>query len=205
MTFQGNPQPFIAVAGNIGAGKSGLVQRLAATLELDALPELTEANPYFGRFYAQPSTWAFRSQVAFALDSLRRHLQSLNSGPVVQDRTVYETIEVFSRILHQEGHLSALEMGLLSSFSEIAGSLPRQPTLLVYLDAPTSVLLERISIRARPGESDLTGEYLDRLREAYDRFVSIWDRSPVIKVDTARTDLRSDAGLAQLLSLLNLS
>ena len=137
--------PFVAVVGSIGAGKSGLVERLARTLGAAALSEDVDGNPYFDRFYDDPARWAFHSQVAFAADALARHAASLGGGPAVQDRTAYEAVDVFGRLLLEIGHLSSEQFSVLGRLGDCARRLPRQPTLLIHLHAPVPVLLRRIA------------------------------------------------------------
>jgi deoxyadenosine/deoxycytidine kinase len=197
------PNPFIAVAGNIATGKTGLVKRLAAALGAEALEEHTGVNPYFRRFYAEPGRWAFHSQVAFASDSLGRHIQALTGGPVVQDRTMRETVDVFSRLLREREHLSGDQFQILADLGRCARRLPRQPTLLIYLHAPATLLLERISNRGRAAERHITLDYLADLDSLYRDFIADWDVSPVLSLDTGIHDLRQPDELDGILDLIN--
>jgi deoxyadenosine/deoxycytidine kinase len=192
--------PFIAVAGNIAAGKTGLVSRLAEDLGAQALTEDVAANPYFDRYYREPERWAFHSQVAFVADSLRRHVVALRGGAAVQDRTIYETIDVFSRLLWQEGHLSDDQMETLTTFRECAQGLPRQPTLLIHLHAPVPELLRRIALRSRESEQAIDTTYLTRLADLYDEFVEGWDICPIVRVNTEAHDLREPGEVERLLA-----
>jgi deoxyadenosine/deoxycytidine kinase len=201
MTTDDTRAPFVAVAGNIGTGKSGLVKRLASSLPAEPLLESIEKNSFFELFYREPSTWAFPSQMAFAIDALHRQVRALEIGSVVQDRTVYETVDVFSTVLRASGFLDDEEWALLSTVAEAALLLPRQPTLLLYLEAPTDVLFQRIRARNRRGEENVSRRYLDRLGEEYERFVTGWNLSPIVRVDTTEVDLRRASG-QHLLDLL---
>lgn len=187
--------PFIVVAGSIATGKTGLVRRLAESLGAVALTEEVASNPYFERFYEDPSRWAFHSQVAFAADSLARHARAIGERAVVQDRTVYESVDVFGGLFHQLGHLNKQELELLAALRESAGAMPRQPTVLVYLHAPPSVLLERAANRGRPAERHLTEEYMQCLHEHYEEFILRWDRCTILSIDTVARDLRTESGL----------
>ncbi|HVO53093.1 MAG TPA: deoxynucleoside kinase [Solirubrobacterales bacterium] len=192
-------RPFIAIAGNIGTGKSGLTMALAAELGAQPLPEDLAANPFFDRFYADPSGWAFSSQAAFACDALRRHVVALDGRASVQDRTAFESYEVFARVLHEQGHLSDDQLRVLGGLRDCAAALPRQPDLLIYLEASTPSLASRIAQRDRIPERHVSLEYLELLQAAYEEFVSRWALSPVHSVDTDRRDLR-DADQLRLLA-----
>jgi deoxyadenosine/deoxycytidine kinase len=193
---------FVVVTGSIAAGKTGLVTRLAEALGAVPLYEEVGGNPYFDRFYEEPKRWAFHSQVAFAADSLARHSRALREPQVVQDRTVYEVVDVFSRLLLEMGDLDSDEFELLESLRDGALDLPRQPTAMVYLHAPPSALLERAAERGRPAERHLTHDYLRRLQGRYEEFLDGWTMCPVLSIDTTERDLREDAELSFLISEL---
>jgi deoxyadenosine/deoxycytidine kinase len=190
---------FIAVAGSIATGKTGLVKRLATSLNGVALCEDVSRNRYFERFYAEPTYWAFRSQVAFAADSLRRHVLAASTDTAVQDRTIYEVVDVFGELLHELGLLDSDDLSTLAEFRECGLRLSRQPTLLIHLHAPAGVLLARSHSRSRPGEQHLTLDYFEKLRQRYDRFVKDWTYSPILEVDTSAIDLRQQSGYERLL------
>jgi deoxyadenosine/deoxycytidine kinase len=191
------------VIGNIATGKSGLVQRLADRLDATPLLEDVSRNPYFDRFYEEPRRWAFHSQVAFAADSLRRHAMVPAEGTVVQDRTVYESVDVFAPLLHEEGHLTATDLRVLSGFRKCAALFPRQPSVLLQLHAPVTTLIERIARRARPAERHLTRDYLVQLESHYDAFAELWTSCPIVKVDTSTSDLRRSAPFEDLVGALS--
>jgi deoxyadenosine/deoxycytidine kinase len=197
--------PFIAIAGSIATGKSGLVERLAGATDAIPLLEDIARNPYFERFYGEPRRWAFHSQVAFAADALKRHTEAMRLGPSIQDRTVYETVDVFGALLHELGHLSTDDLRVLAEFRDCAAGLPRQPTVLLYLHAPVDSILDRVAARARPAEISLTPDYLTALEKRYDRFVDSWDTCPVHRIDTRDRDLRSARELERLLEELELN
>lgn len=191
--------PFIVVAGNIATGKTALAAALADALGARLMPEEVARNPFFERFYADPGRWAFQSQLAFAIDSLERHVSALGGGAVIQDRCVQETVEVFGALLHAQGRISAEDLELLDGLRSCASGLSRQPTLLVFLRASPEELLRRIEARGRRPELGLTLEYLRELDELYERFVGAWAASPVIAVDTEARDLRREEDFARLL------
>ena len=189
---------FVAVAGSIGTGKTALVNALASTMDAEPLPEDVAKNPYFDLFYEQPKRWAFHSQVAFAADSMARHVRATNQGHVVQDRTIYEVVDVFGRILMELGNLDAEELRILTDLRDGARAIPRQPTVMVYLHAPPGVLLERVRARSRKAERHLTNEYMQRLQRRYDEFIDTWTACPLLVIDTAQRDLRRPDELEML-------
>jgi deoxyadenosine/deoxycytidine kinase len=191
--------PFIVIAGNIATGKSGLAERLAGALGATALLEDVSKNPYFEHFYVEPEKWSFHSQAAFTADSLLRHVETVEIGAAVQDRTVYETIDVFGVMLHRLGYLSSAEHEVLDRFRTCAAELSRQPTLLIYLHAPAPKLLERVADRDRPAERNLTVTYLEQLNEHYEQFARSWSLCPLVQVDTVERDLRVPDEFQELL------
>ena len=191
--------PFIVIAGNIATGKSSLAERLAKALDATPLLEDVSKNPYFEHFYIDPEKWSFHSQAAFTADSLLRHVETVGIGPAVQDRTVYETIDVFAAMLHRLGYLTSAEHETLRRFRTCAAELSRQPTLLIYLHAPASKLLERIADRDRPAERKLTVSYLAQLDEHYEQFARSWSSCPLVRIDTDDRDLRIPGEFQNLL------
>lgn len=190
---------FVAIAGNIGTGKSGLTSTLAKALGGHPLLERVDANPFFERSYDEPARWTFSSQVAFAADSLRRHIEAIGRGSAVQDRTAFEAHDVFAQAQQQLGHLTADDMSVLSLLRESAAALPRQPDVLLYLHAPVSTLVERIARRDRVAERHVNSVYLELIQAEYERFASGWNSSPVLSLDTEARDLRNQEEINALL------
>jgi deoxyadenosine/deoxycytidine kinase len=195
--------PYVAIAGNIAVGKSQLVRSLASALGAEYLPEDIDRNPYFNRFYQDPSSWAFHSQTAFVLDALHRQETAPPDRPLVQDRTAYESIDVFGRVLHTAGHLTDSDLATFERFRDVALALPRQPNLMIYLHAPTEVIMERIADRNRPAELRITRSYIDSLNTEYARFADRWDICPLLRLDAHGHDLRTPDSVEQLASLIN--
>jgi deoxyadenosine/deoxycytidine kinase len=193
---------FVAVAGSIAVGKTGLVTRLSEALGAVALREEVGRNAYFDLFYDDPERWAFHSQVAFAADSMARHARATGEEHVIQDRTIYEVVDVFSRLLVEMGDLDSEEFRILADLRDGALKISRQPTVMIYLHAPPATLLERAAGRGRPAERHLTHDYLQRLQKHYDGFVGQWNACPVLTVDTAARDLRQDYEIDCLISEL---
>jgi deoxyadenosine/deoxycytidine kinase len=188
----------IALSGNIGVGKSGLCTLLAQRLGARADLEDITGNPHFESFYADPGNWAFASQLAFAAEGAARHIRAQDGRPVVIDRTVYESVDVFGRTLAARGDLDTTQLSLLESAASYIRGLPWQPKLLIHLTAPIPVLLERIGGRNRPAERQIDGAYLKQLDDAYASFLERWDLCPILTIDATARDLRTDAEVKRL-------
>src|SRR5579864_129585 len=149
----------VVIAGNIGVGKSSLVERLAEVLGWTPFYEASDENPYLADFYKDMPRWGFHSQIFF----LGRRVRLLNElfgqrGPVVQDRSLYEDAEVFAANLHQQGALDGREYDTYRMLYESVCSLLPAPDLLVYLRAEVPTLLTRIALRGRPFERQIAPE-----------------------------------------------
>jgi deoxyadenosine/deoxycytidine kinase len=194
---------FIALAGNIGTGKSQLSIELAPYLQ--ARPEIEDIsqNMFFEKFGANPLRWAFPSQLAFAAEAAARHIRVQDGAAVVMDRTLYEGVAVFAKLFASRNQLRKDQLELLIDLSEMIMTLPRQPQLLVYLTAGPAVLLERIEARARPGEEKIDLSYLANLDLLYRDFIDTWDRCPVIVVNSETRDMRTPRELKSLTREIN--
>lgn len=184
---------FVAIAGNIGSGKSSLTEGLSRRLGWRASYEIVDDNPYLADFYADMARWAFHLQVYFLSKRFQHHQELVRSGePVVQDRTIYEDAEIFARNLYESGAMSARDY---ASYRELFATMTeflRPPDLLVFLRAPVDVLQERIAVRGRSFERSIPAAYLSRLNELYDDWATRWTHCPVLRVDTAALDFAHD-------------
>lgn len=180
---------FIAIAGNIGVGKSTLTAVLSR--ELGALPffEAVDTNPYLADFYRDMRAWSFHSQVFFLSQRLRRHYELMqHTGTVIQDRTVYEDAEVFCRNLYEQGLMSERDYRVYRQLYEVMRDLVPPPTLVVYLRASVETLLRRIALRGRHYEHAIDPAYLERLNALYDAWVAGLTLSPVLVIETDDID-----------------
>lgn len=186
----GGPRRQVVVAGNIGVGKSTLVELLAGRLGWEPVYELEEAHPYLDEFYADPPRWAFHSQIWFLT---RRFLQQQGlagrAGTVVQDRSIYEDAAVFAASLRHQGILSERDHATYARLYEAIVRELRPPDLVVYLRARVPTLLDRIAGRARPAERAIGAAYLASLERSYEAWVAAWDASPVLRIDTDDLDI----------------
>lgn len=191
---------FITVAGNIGVGKSTLVQLLADKLEWEPVFEAVTENPYLADFYQDMPRWSFHSQVFFLSRRLQQHHSLLQQGKsVIQDRSVYEDAEVFARNLYRQGHLSDRDWHCYLDLYQTLTLLLRAPDLVVYLQASVGTLRRRIAQRGRGYEQAISEDYLAQLNELYDSWASGFRLSPVLTVDTNNLNyVQYDAHLDQI-------
>jgi deoxyadenosine/deoxycytidine kinase len=181
---------FLAVAGNIGVGKTHVSSSLAQRLNWPIYFEPVIDNPYLEPFYADMGRWAFHLQVFFLSERFKAQKRFLSgTESFIQDRTIYEDAEVFARTLKGQGDLSQTDYDTYRSlFWEMVETL-RAPDLILYLRAPVDTLLDRISNRGRDCEKSIDPAYLARLQAAYDAWmVEARDRFHVIEVDTEAPD-----------------
>jgi deoxyadenosine/deoxycytidine kinase len=195
---------YVAVAGNIGVGKSSLTRLLSERYRLEPIYEAVDENPYLPDFYADMRRWAFHSQMFFLAERLRQHLRQVNPGErVIQDRTVYEDAAVFARNLWREGVLDDRDWDAYTRMYEAIAATLRPPDLLVYLRASVPTLRARIALRGRDYESGIDPAYLERLNALYDAFVAQYDLSRTVIVPADDLDfVRSRADLEATFALL---
>ena len=180
------PKRLIIVAGNIGAGKTSLTERIGSRLGWQTAFESVADNPYLPDFYADMRTWSFHLQVFFLGHRAEQYLELANSPQsAILDRSIYEDAYIFARALHQMGNINERDYySYRRIFDLVVGSLPA-PDLLIYLKAPVQVLVERIRRRGRDIESGITPEYLALLESYYEDWMTAFDICPVL---TIRTD-----------------
>lgn len=174
---------FVAVAGNIGVGKSTLVSMLCEQLHWQPFYEPVAENPYLADFYRDMRAWAFHSQIFFLTHRLRSHRQLLDHPTsAIQDRSVYEDAEVFARNLYQQGHISERDYGAYRELYQVLTEFLPPPDLVVYLRATVPTLVKRISRRGRDYERQISPEYLAQLNSLYDDWINNFSLCPVLAV-----------------------
>ena len=180
------PKRLIIVAGNIGAGKTSLTERIGGRLGWKTAFESVADNPYLPDFYADMRAWSFHLQVFFLGHRAGQYMEMANlPQSVILDRTIYEDAFIFSRALHHMGDLNERDyFAYRRVFDLLVAHLP-PPDLLIYLKCPVSVLMERIHRRGRAIEGGITQEYLELLDSFYDDWIQSFDVCPVL---TIRTD-----------------
>lgn len=180
---------FIAIAGNIGVGKSSLTMMLSERLGWEPFFEAVSDNPYLADFYQDMARWSFHSQVFFLSRRLRHHHQLLqHPHSVVQDRTVYEDAEIFARNLYQQGLMSERDYRSYRELYEVMSAILPPPDLVVYLRASVPTLMARIAQRGRPFERNILPDYLEQLNQLYDEWIARFNLCPVLTVPSDRLD-----------------
>src|SRR5690349_11875407 len=163
---------FVAVAGNIGVGKSTLVDRLSVRLGWEPFFEPVAENPYLADFYANMDVWSFHSQIFFLTHRLRSHYDlAKHPSSVVQDRSVYEDAEIFAQNLYLQGHIQPRDYQTYRELYETTLRFLPPPDLVVYLRASVPTLLNRISNRGRTYERTISSEYLHGLNDLYETWI----------------------------------
>lgn len=195
---------FIVVAGNIGAGKSTLVQILSERLGFKPFFEPVNDNPYLEDFYRNMEAWSFHSQLYFLTRRLRIHKQLLDAeGSVVQDRSVYEDAEVFARNLYLQEDMSTRDYGVYQDLYRILIDLLPPPNLVVYLRTSVDTLLERINTRGRGFEAGISRNYLERLNVLYEEWIASFAQCPVLIIPSDNLNLvSSSAHISQVVQLV---
>lgn len=191
---------FIAVAGNIGVGKSTLVEKLCARLGWEPFYEPVTQNPYLEDFYREMSAWAFHSQVFFLTHRLRIHYQlTQHPSSVVQDRSVYEDAEIFARNLYLQGHLSSRDYDTYRHLYETVIQFLPPPDLVIYLRASVPTLVERIARRGRTYERQIPPAYLESLNRLYEEWIAGFHLCPVLTVPADDLDYVAHQGHFELI------
>jgi deoxyadenosine/deoxycytidine kinase len=189
---------FVALAGNIGAGKSSLVHGLCRALSWQPYYEPVTENPYLEDFYRDMRSWAFQSQVFFLAHRMKAHDELLgNAASVVQDRSVYEDAEIFALNLYQQGHMSRRDYATYRSLYELFITLLKPPDLIVYIRASVDTLMQRIGKRSREFERSITAEYIASLNTLYEAWIDGFSLSQVLIIPGDELDFVSDPELIQ--------
>lgn len=185
---------FVAIAGNIGVGKSTLTELLSARLNWEPFFEAVTDNPYLADFYEDMRRWSFHSQVFFLSRRLRHHYQLLKRpNSVVQDRTVYEDAEVFARNLYRQGLMSERDYRSYRELYEVLSALLPPPDLVVYLRASVPTLMARIAHRGRSFERSISPEYLEQLNQLYEEWVARFELCPILTIPSDNLDFVANA------------
>lgn len=194
---------YLALAGNIGVGKSTLTGILAERYRLHPVFEAVDENPYLEDFYLDMPRYAFHSQIFFLAKRLRQHLTEVNANErVIQDRTIYEDAAIFARNLFEEGVMEARDHRSYCQLYQAIAAALRPPDLLIYLRAEVATLRARIAERGRGYEASISTDYLARLNDLYERWIEGYNLSERLVIESDETDFSDPADLAHLLDLL---
>lgn len=183
----------IAIAGNIGTGKSTLVEFLTRTYGIAPFYEPNDENPYLPDFYQDMNRWAFHSQLYFLSNKFRMHQQLEKvSGVVVLDRTIYEDAEIFATALHDMRNFTGRDWDTYWNFYQIILGAIRPPDLMIYLRCSMRTLRKRIRLRGRAMEQDIPLSYLKRLEKLYEQWLSNYQYGEVLILETDKLDYIND-------------
>ena len=184
---------FIAIAGNIGAGKSSLLDFLTSSYDVAPFYEPNEANPYLEDFYGDMKRWAFPSQLFFLASKFRVHQEADRTpGVVIQDRTIFEDAEIFATALHQMRKIDDRDWDTYWSFYQSILAAIQPPDLMIYLRCPIRTIRRRIRLRGRAMEQAIPLAYLKRLEGLYENWIENYDLGEVLVLDSHRLDFISD-------------
>ncbi len=183
----------IAIAGNMGAGKSTLVEFLAQHYDVQPFYEPNDENPYLSDFYKDMRRWAFHSQVYFLSNKFRLHQElDRQSGVVALDRTIFEDAEIFATALHQMRKISKRDWETYQDLYSAILDAIRPPDLMIYLRCSMRTLRQRIRLRGRAMEKDVPLAYLKRLERLYENWIDSYTLSDVLVLETDRLDYIHD-------------
>lgn len=185
----------ILVAGNIGSGKTSLTERLGERLGWATAYESVADNPYLPDFYADMRAWSFHLQVYFLGHRAKQHIQmAQDPRSAIIDRSIYEDAYIFARALNHLGNLNERDyLSYKQVFDLVIRTLP-PPSLLIYLKAPVSCLVDRIHRRGRSIESTITPEYLALLDSFYDDWLQSFDLCPLLTIRSDDLDFVHQPG-----------
>jgi deoxyadenosine/deoxycytidine kinase len=194
----------IAIAGNIGSGKTTLTRLLAKHFGWKPQYEDVENNPYLHSFYEDMQRWSFNLQVYFLNSRFRQVVEIRKSGKnVVQDRTIYEDAYIFAPNLHTMNLMSTRDFENYSSLFELMSSFLQPPDLLIYLRSSVSTLVEQIQKRGREYEESIRLDYLKLLNERYEAWIEKYKLGKLLIINVDNTDLSKPEDLSVVIEKIN--
>ncbi len=188
---------YIAIAGNIGSGKTTLTRMLTERYRAKAYYEESD-NPYIGDFYNDMNRWSFNLQIAFLGSRIQQTMDMLadnRAGVIFQDRTIYEDAHIFADNLHEMGLMSSRDIETYMKIFRLITTLIPRPDLLIYLKASVPTLIAQIRKRGREYEMNIDELYLKRLNNKYDHWIDTLYDGPMLVIDKDHEDFVSDNGV----------
>ena len=187
MATEDRKKLFVAIAGNIGVGKTTLTRLLSQKLRWRAYYEKVVDNPYLAPFYDDMKRWSFHLQIFF-LSHRFKSQKEISEWPdsCIQDRSIYEDVEIFARTLHEQGHMTDVDYENYRMLFSTMTEFLRKPDLIIYLRASVDHLVERILSRGRDFETTLDRNYLQQLESAYERWIEEAEQEgfKILRIDT---------------------
>jgi deoxyadenosine/deoxycytidine kinase len=184
---------FIAVAGNMGVGKTSMVQFLQHKYGVQPIYEPFADNPYLDDFYKDMKSWAYHSQLYFLTHKFRLHMElNERAETVVQDRTIYEDAEIFCTNLYRGRHIQPRDYEVYMELYRTMRRALQPPDLMIYLRCSVRAIRRRIKVRGRESEQAIPLPYLRSLNQLYEGWIGSYDLSPVLIWDSERMDYLSD-------------
>jgi deoxyadenosine/deoxycytidine kinase len=191
----------IGIAGNIGSGKTTLTRNIASRLGWKPFFESVIDNPYLDVFYGDMKRWSFHLQIYFLAHRFRSQKMIMDAEfNAIQDRTIYEDVEIFAKSLHEQGHMSTRDYQTYTElFSNMVHFL-RPPDLIIYLKSSVKMLIQRIRQRDRDFEKSISLDYLEYLNRSYDRWIrEAQEKFKIITLNTDEVDILNESDKFELL------
>lgn len=183
----------LAIAGNIGSGKTTLTRLLAKQMKWQPYYESVDDNPYLDSFYDDMKRWSFNLQVYFLNSRFRQVVEIRKSDKtIIQDRTIYEDAYIFAPNLHQMNLMTTRDFDNYISLFELMSSFIQAPDLLIYLRANVSTLVSQIASRGRDYEESIRIDYLKKLNERYEDWITGYDQGKLLIIDVDNIDFANN-------------
>ncbi|MBR5603003.1 MAG: deoxynucleoside kinase [Bacteroidales bacterium] len=196
----------IAIAGNIGSGKTTLTQLLSKHFGWQPHYEEVDNNPYLSSFYDDMLRWSFNLQIYFLTSRFKQIIDIRNSGAdVVQDRTIYEDSYIFASNLYEMGLMSTRDYENYQSLFELMSSYMQAPDLLIYLRADIPTLVRQIAKRNRAYEQSIRLDYLKALNDKYENWIASYDKGKVLIIDSDNLEFENPEDLSKVIDSINAS